>query len=105
MNRSTHLFIFGFLSLLVLFISGAFAACSFISPTACDCNPQNTKGCDASVSIIELGIVCGKEIKCERFTDLYLVDVLNRSFCHLGPCRNCTSGDSGRDSICNDPKG
>ena len=97
MNRSINLFIFGFLSLLVLFISGTFAACnSAISPD-CDCDLENIKGCNANGSTVG-GVVCGREISCERLKHRYQIDV-NGSFCHLGPCRECVSRRN-EDSTC-----
>jgi hypothetical protein len=98
MNRSTHLFIFGFLSLLVFFISGTFAACNANIAANCNCNPENIKGCDASGSTVER-VICGRGIGCDLLKDRFQVDA-NGNFCHIGTCsRECVSRGTG-DSTC-----
>ncbi|PKY50826.1 hypothetical protein RhiirA4_424048 [Rhizophagus irregularis] len=84
MNRSIHLFIFGFLSLLVLFISGTSAACNVNIGSNCDCKPDNIKGCNPQ-GITVGGVVCGENINCERLKHRYQVDI-NGNFCHVGKC-------------------
>ncbi|CAB4442775.1 unnamed protein product [Rhizophagus irregularis] len=98
MNRSIHLFIFGFLSFLVLFISGTFAACNANIAPSCDCKPENIKGCDASGSTVGR-VLCGRGINCELLKHRFQVDV-NGNFCHIGTCdRECVCRGSG-DCTC-----
>ncbi|CAB4399918.1 unnamed protein product [Rhizophagus irregularis] len=101
MNRSIHLFIFGFLSLLVLFISGTSAACNVNIGSNCDCKPDNIKGCNPQ-GITVGGVVCGENINCERLQHKYQVDI-NGNFCHVGKCTRacvCPIGGGGGDCRC-----
>ncbi|CAB4484399.1 hypothetical protein RhiirA5_430985 [Rhizophagus irregularis] len=99
MNRSIHLFIIGFLSLLVLFISGTFAACNANIASDCDCKPENIKGCDAT-GITVGGVTCGREINCSLLKHRFQVDI-NGNFCHLGTCsRECVCPLGNGDCTC-----
>jgi len=98
MNRSIHLFIFGFLGLLVFLNSGASAVC-FPSST-CDCEPENIKDCDTSIPDFKRTTrACGSEFGCALTDHIYQINE-NGDFCHFGPCTNgCTATDP--DAFCN----
>jgi len=96
MNRFIQLFIFGFLSLLVLFISGASAAC--VESPNCDCDAANIKGCNGDGLNVG-GTTCGSELGCDLANDIYQLSNTG-DFCHFGPCtKGCTV--SPPDSTCN----
>jgi len=96
MNRFIQFFIFGFLGLLVLLISGASAACT--PDPNCDCDPENIQGCNAD-GITLGGRACGSEFGCVLTDHIYQLSN-DGNFCHFGPCtKGCTV--SPPDSNCN----
>jgi len=96
MNRFIQLFIFGFLGLLVLLISGASAACT--PDPNCDCDEENIQGCNAT-GITLGGLACGSEFGCVLENDIYQLSN-DGDFCHFGPCiKGCSVTPP--DSSCN----
>ncbi|RIA92623.1 hypothetical protein C1645_764565, partial [Glomus cerebriforme] len=89
MNRSIHLFIFGFLGLLVFLNFGASAVC-FKSPN-CDCDPANIQGCNVtSLGFTATTRSCGSEFNCTLVNDIFQINA-DGNFCHFGPCtKGCT---------------
>src|SRR5213080_3033887 len=84
MNHYIHLFIFGFLGLLVFLNSGVSAKCT---PSAnCDCNAANIEGCDTSIPNYKVTTrSCGNEFGCKLSSDIYQIND-NGYFCYFSPC-------------------
>jgi hypothetical protein len=84
MNR---LFNFGFLALLVLFISNASAEC-IVSPN-CDCEPANIAGCSGDSPLTQPDLACGFELNCnDNLSDHIYQRNGKGGFCHFAPCTN-----------------